>query len=1019
MKPAGKGVKDQTMLSRGLHVEMLEPRLLLSADLIPIVGEIEVPGETDFYTFELAEERTVVFDSLTNRGDLNWSLSGTGGQIVSPTDLSASDGAQGGQLLALDAGTYTLAIDGEGDAQGEYQFRLLNTDNATQITTDTIVDGVLESQGRETDLFQFDATAGTELFFDARSISNGTAYWQLIDPDGVTIFGPRTFSGSNDPVRLQIAKTGTYTLLLEGYVHNSGDRAYSFQVSRVVDETRAVTLDDVIEGTISQPGQRHDLTFTLAQDTQVIFDTLLNSSLQFSLVGPRGAERSDLRIDRTDGSYNNSVLNLLAGDYTLTVFADSDLTGDYAFQLLTAASSQQIDLADMVTGTLDDQGIQHRMSRVASTAPLTGDAGLAQHFDDLSPTVQIADSAELNPTAFTIETWVRPERNNSFEFIAVKSSSNSLQDGYGLYLNGNGGINFYLNRYWQTASSVTADITLNTWQHVAASFDGAKLRLYIDGELQAESDFSQAINHSSSPLVLGGGIEGFNRFQGQMDEFRLWDSALFQQEIADRRMSVLSAADGLELSLGFDATAPGANEDRSGNNLATSLTQGPATEARLFHFDAAGGEQLVVGTQVSGQTVYMRVIDPSGATIFGPNSSRGADLVLPDIAGRYQVIVDGHVGNTRAADFSLMLVPAVEQTLSLTLDQKIEGELTAMGQAHSYGFTLTGETELYFDSLSNRQDITWQLIGPRGIEKSPRNLNVSDSFGNAGNALFSLPAGDYRLVIDGRDGAIGTYGFRLADLGSAATASYGDEVDATLSPGNSTVMVRFLATAGDLLSLPRTEGNPIGRLVDPFGRDIFRNTQFLDVNDRLLEVSGLYTLIIEGYPSDGWQDPLNQKFTLEKSGTATVPPLTGTALTLGATINGNVTDASTPDTFAFTLAAPTLGYFDAINSPDANGRWTLRGPGGTYVEARHFNRTDGYNTSGSAVLMLPAGSYQLIIDMDGGTGSYSFRALDLATAPAVTAGTEVTGSLDPRPTTAVHSFTGTAGQTCPAVPVKL
>ena len=26
MKPAGKGVKDQTMLSRGLHVEMLEPR---------------------------------------------------------------------------------------------------------------------------------------------------------------------------------------------------------------------------------------------------------------------------------------------------------------------------------------------------------------------------------------------------------------------------------------------------------------------------------------------------------------------------------------------------------------------------------------------------------------------------------------------------------------------------------------------------------------------------------------------------------------------------------------------------------------------------------------------------------------------------------------------------------------------------------------------------------------------------------------------------------------------------------
>ena len=92
-------------LLRGLHVETYEPRMLLSADLIPVSGTIDFPGKTDLYTFDLAEERTLLFDALTNDNQLRWSLTGPGGVVVPPTAFTAADGSRGGSILSLGAGT--------------------------------------------------------------------------------------------------------------------------------------------------------------------------------------------------------------------------------------------------------------------------------------------------------------------------------------------------------------------------------------------------------------------------------------------------------------------------------------------------------------------------------------------------------------------------------------------------------------------------------------------------------------------------------------------------------------------------------------------------------------------------------------------------------------------------------------------------------------------------------------------------------------------------------------------------
>src|SRR5689334_1440387 len=64
-----------------LKFETLEPRLLLSADIIPIQGAIDLPGEVDKYEFTLAQPKTLYVDSL-KLVSINWSISDSSGTEI-------------------------------------------------------------------------------------------------------------------------------------------------------------------------------------------------------------------------------------------------------------------------------------------------------------------------------------------------------------------------------------------------------------------------------------------------------------------------------------------------------------------------------------------------------------------------------------------------------------------------------------------------------------------------------------------------------------------------------------------------------------------------------------------------------------------------------------------------------------------------------------------------------------------------------------------------------------------------
>lgn len=131
---------------------------------------------------------------------------------------------------------------------------------------------------------------------------------------------------------------------------------------------------------------------------------------------------------------------------------------------------------------------------------------------------------DINPTtAMTIEMWIRLSSSpTTTKAIIGKNGFSSWLLG----MNTNRTIAF--RRVNDVLTSAGA-IPLNTWTHIAVSYDQGLVLLYINGLLNASSaSFGTSIPVTADSLYIGcdrqsGNLVGF--FQGELDAIRLWKAA--------------------------------------------------------------------------------------------------------------------------------------------------------------------------------------------------------------------------------------------------------------------------------------------------------------------------------------------------------------------------------------------------------------------------------------------------------------------------------------------------------------
>ncbi len=160
----------------------------------------------------------------------------------------------------------------------------------------------------------------------------------------------------------------------------------------------------------------------------------------------------------------------------------------------------------------------------------TGKFGGALAFAGTTARVLVPGAPTLNLTAMTLEAWVQPsatltgwhavlQREVDAYFLHASSEVGTMRPA--------GGGTFTGGVTWIGAPST---IPVNAWTHLATTYDGATVRLYVNGTQVASQAQTGALETNTSPLWIGNNTYG-EYFRGLIDEVRVYNRALTATEI--------------------------------------------------------------------------------------------------------------------------------------------------------------------------------------------------------------------------------------------------------------------------------------------------------------------------------------------------------------------------------------------------------------------------------------------------------------------------------------------------------
>ena len=155
-------------------------------------------------------------------------------------------------------------------------------------------------------------------------------------------------------------------------------------------------------------------------------------------------------------------------------------------------------------------------------------------FNGLDDYVEVPYSASLNPSQFTLFCWVKVQSGQGTWRSAITSRDDYPTKGYILYAGENNRWQFWIGTGKQDWTGVHgSEIVLNTWTSLAATYDGSKMKLYVNGELVGER-VGDYVANSTHPLRIGAGAtekKPMYFFPGQISEVRVWNRVCTQKEI--------------------------------------------------------------------------------------------------------------------------------------------------------------------------------------------------------------------------------------------------------------------------------------------------------------------------------------------------------------------------------------------------------------------------------------------------------------------------------------------------------
>ena len=221
-------------------------------------------------------------------------------------------------------------------------------------------------------------------------------------------------------------------------------------------------------------------------------------------------------------------------------------------------------------------------------------AGNALAFDGTDDVVTIADDNSLHIAAgITLEALVYATKSSGIQNV-ISKSNNTTNTGYIFPRTDDGWANvtayLFIGGGWQTLSA--AYPSLNAWHHLAMTYDGITMRLYIDGIQKATKPMTGIIAINTNSLALGNQPGFSENFGGYADELRVWNVVRTPAQILSAMNTELNPA--TQTGLVSYYTLNQGNAAGLNTGLKTVMDQKGNNNGTLVNFGFSGGSSNFV-----------------------------------------------------------------------------------------------------------------------------------------------------------------------------------------------------------------------------------------------------------------------------------------------------------------------------------------------------------------------------------------------------------------------------------------
>ena len=186
--------------------------------------------------------------------------------------------------------------------------------------------------------------------------------------------------------------------------------------------------------------------------------------------------------------------------------------------------------------TIDHSKYENHGEMMGNPKHVEGKFGKALELNGESDWVEIPHHETLTVDKdFTVMAWIHTERHTGpggAQWQGILAKSNNPRS-YSFYTEANSKC---LHLSVGGGSVCQGEVKLNEWQHVVGQMDSGTHRYYINGENVGESGGKNDPpgKADTASVFIGKTHEGNRQFLGLIDEVRIWNRALTEEEVIEQ-----------------------------------------------------------------------------------------------------------------------------------------------------------------------------------------------------------------------------------------------------------------------------------------------------------------------------------------------------------------------------------------------------------------------------------------------------------------------------------------------------